>query len=266
MHRFKQYRVFNYLFVVKMNATKTKNNPKSSSSQPVQKINNNQQAISSAPSTPKTHASPSTKTENNPKSSSVTSSPINNAKKPKNSGLFTQKKVDSPQSNSFIETKHYEVQFSPEEHESPLPQKIKPIISNLSPNTKDTSVKKHDSPPKDKKETNADLLCQIENIKNENSFLPHQISKIRMHSGKVENENQLLKAQNIEKDQKYEEIKEKNHILKKQAEIMTKLLSNENNIIQNTQEKFITIEELNEMTHIKFLSQSEIIDTSVVQF
>lgn len=75
-----------------------------------------------------------------------------------------------------------------------------------------------------------------------------------------------MKAQNIEKDQKYEEIKEKNHILKKQAEIMTKLLSNENNILQNTQEKFITIEELNEMIHIKFLSQSEIIDTSVVQF
>lgn len=109
-------------------------------------------------------------------------------------------------------------------------------------------------------------MSQIENIKNENSSLQHQISKIRMHSGKVENENQLLKAQNIEKDQKYEEIKEKNHILKKQAEIMTKLLSNENNILQNTQEKFITIEELNGMTHIKFLSQSEIIDTSVVQF
>lgn len=146
-------------------SAKTKNNPKSSSSQTVQKINNNHQATnskgsqpSSAPSTPKTHASPSTKTENNPKNSSVTSSPINMLKtlKNQNSGLFTQKKVDSPQSNSFIETKHHEVHFSPEKHESPLPPKIKPIISNLSPNTKDTSVKKHDSPPKDKKETNAD--------------------------------------------------------------------------------------------------------------
>lgn len=75
------------------------------------------------------------KTENNPKSSSVKSSPIHIAKKTKNSGLFTQKKVDSPQSNSFIETKHHEVHFSSEKHESPLPPKIKP-------NTKDILLRK----------------------------------------------------------------------------------------------------------------------------
>ncbi|KAK8845849.1 hypothetical protein M9Y10_020774 [Tritrichomonas musculus] len=45
-------------------STKTKNNTKSSLSQPVQKINNNQQATSSTPSTPKTHAYLSAKTEN----------------------------------------------------------------------------------------------------------------------------------------------------------------------------------------------------------
>ena len=74
-------------------STKTKNNPKSSSFQPVQKINNNQQATSSTPSTPKTHASLSAKTENNPKSSSVTSSPINNAKKTKILDYLHRKKL-----------------------------------------------------------------------------------------------------------------------------------------------------------------------------
>ena len=225
----------------------------------------------------------STKKSDEPKTHSATSSPITHnsyietitkeSKTP--STLIPSKKTDS--TSTSAKKSNESISSFDESAQSKIAKENMLLKKENQERNEQINIMKQEN--KKLIEQNNDIKYQLENIKKENNGLKMQIQDIEKENEKknnllqlhmnqseiIQNENKEIKTQfNILKNQSQKIEKEK-CLYKKISEIMMKILQKQSKISHISEEKFIDALELGEFNHVKYLSQNEILEISIVE-